>query len=107
MLNKAATQIVRAGRIITRVREFSTRGEPDKTFQNLNELVGSVARTMSEDERLANFRLLLQLNARCDRVIVDRMQISQVLVNLIRNAAQATRSAGTQEIVVTTADGAR
>ncbi len=113
VLDKAATQMLRAGRIITRVREFSTRGEPDKTFQNLNELVASVARTMSEDEKLANIRLLLQLNALRDHVIVDRMQISQVLVNVIRNAAQATRAAkaqeedaNTQEIVVATSDGA-
>ena len=105
LLDKAATQLMRAGRIITRVREFSTRGEPDKTFQNLNELISSVVRTVSEDERLANFRLVLQLNARRDQVIVDRMQISQVLVNLIRNSVQAMRDCATQEIVVATAEG--
>jgi PAS domain S-box-containing protein len=107
LLDKASAQIVRAGRIITRVREFSTRGEPDKTYQNLHQLIAGVGKAMSEDAKLSNFRLLLRLNAENDRVIVDRMQISQVLVNLIRNAAQAMQSSiaqeTTQEIIVSTA----
>jgi len=104
VLDKASAQIVRAGRIITRVREFSTRGEPDKTYQNLHELIAGVAKAMSEDEKLANFRLLLRLNAKNERVIVDRMQISQVLVNLIHNAAQAMYASATHDIVVGTLD---
>jgi PAS domain S-box-containing protein len=102
LLDKASAQIVRAGRIITRVREFSTRGEPDKTYQNLHQLISGVGKALSEDEKLASFRLLLRLNAENDRVIVDRMQISQVLVNLIRNAAQAMQSSSAQDIVVAT-----
>lgn len=103
LLDKASAQIVRAGRIITRVREFSTRGEPDKTYQNLHQLIAGVGNAMSEDEKLANFRLLMRLNAENDRVIVDRMQISQVLVNLIRNAAQAMHGSPTHDIIVATA----
>jgi C4-dicarboxylate-specific signal transduction histidine kinase len=102
LLDKASAQILRAGRIITRVREFSTRGEPDKTYQNLHQLIAGVGKALSEDEKLSNFQLMLRLNAENDRVIVDRMQISQVLVNLIRNAAQAMHAAPTQDIIVAT-----
>jgi PAS domain S-box-containing protein len=102
LLEKSAAQVVRAGRIITRVREFSTRGEPDKTFQNLHELIRNVSRGMSEDAKLARFRFRLRLDAPDDRVIVDRVQISQVLVNLLRNAAQAMHSSTEKEIVIAT-----
>ena len=103
VLEKAAAQIMRAGRIMTRVREFSTRGEPDKTFQNLHELLTSVCKAASEDSRFSGFRLNLRLEAENDRVIADRLQISQVLVNLLHNAVQAMQDAPTRDIVVTTA----
>jgi PAS domain S-box-containing protein len=102
VLEKAAAQIMRAGRIMTRVREFSTRGEPDKTFQNLHELLTSVSTEVSEDPRFAEFRLKLLLEAANDRVIVDRLQISQVLVNLLHNAVRAMRGVPARDIVVTT-----
>lgn len=102
LLDKAAVQLLRAGRIITRVRDFSIRGEPDKTYQSLHEIIRGVARTMSEDEKLARFRLVLQLNAGNDRVIADRTQISQVLVNLLHNAAQAMQTVEANAIVVAT-----
>jgi PAS domain S-box-containing protein len=102
VLEKAAAQIMRAGRIMTRVREFSTRGEPDKTFQNLHELLTSVTRALGEDSRFSGFRLELSLEAANDLVIVDRQQISQVLVNLLHNAVQAMQDVPARDIVVTT-----
>jgi len=102
VLEKAAAQIMRAGRIMTRVRELSTRGEPDKTFQNLHELLTSVTRALSEDSRFSGFRLMLSLEAENDRAIVDRLQISQVLVTLLHNAVQAMQDVPTRDIVVAT-----
>jgi PAS domain S-box-containing protein len=103
VLEKAAAQLMRAGRIMTRVREFSTRGEPDKTFQNLHGLLTSVTRALSEDSRFSEFRLKLLLEAENDRVIVDRLQISQVLINLLHNAVRAMQDAPSRDIVVATA----
>jgi PAS domain S-box-containing protein len=102
VLEKAAAQIMRAGRIMTRVREFSTRGEPDKTFQNLHELLTSVCKAAGEDSRFSGFRLKLRLEAGNDRVIADRLQISQVLVNLLHNAVRAMQDTPTRDIVVGT-----
>ncbi len=102
LLDKASGQMLRAGKIITRAREFSRRGEPDKTFQKMHQLIDCVARTMTQDEAQADFRLIERLDAEDDRVLVDRLQISQVLVNLIRNAVQATSAPGIREIVLAT-----
>jgi PAS domain S-box-containing protein len=108
-LEKAAEQMVRAGKIITRARQFSRRGEPDKTFQSLRELIHGVCRALGDDRKLADFRLIEKLDEGDDRVLVDRVQIAQVLVNLIRNAVQSTGGAGSpdqgrpRDIVVATA----
>ncbi len=102
LLDKASEQMVRAGKIITRAREFSRRGEPDKTFQGLHELIRDVGKTLSENKAQANFRLIFRLEADDDHVLVDKVQISQVLVNLVRNAVQATTAPGPREIVLAT-----
>ncbi len=49
---------------MTRVREFSTRGEPDKTFENLHELLTSVCKAAGEDFTIPGFRLNWRLEER-------------------------------------------
>lgn len=107
-LEKAGEQMVRAGKIITRARQFSRRGEPDKTYQSLRELIRAVCLTMREDSKLADFRLIEKLDDGEDRILVDKVQIAQVLVNLVRNAVQATggqspRGLHPRDIVIVTA----
>jgi PAS domain S-box-containing protein len=101
-LDKAAAQITRAGRTINHLREFVARGEPDKTRQNMHEIIEQsleFARAGAEDQ---NVCLSLHLRAADDLVIIDKIQIKQVLINLVRNAYQAMRSCATRRLVVCT-----
>ncbi len=102
MLDEAAAQMLRAGRIMSRLREFVGGGEPDKIFLNMHDLIRSVSEQMAESARRANVKLSLQLRAERDRAVVDRVQITQVLVNLIRNAEEAMGASAAREIVVST-----
>jgi two-component system sensor kinase FixL len=68
-LDGAMTQSLHAGRIISGLRAFATRGEADKQIESIAD---SVQRAVG-------------------RVLVDRLQIEQVLVNLISNAVEAMR----------------
>ena len=88
-LDQAAEAMLRAGQIMNRLRDFVSGGDPDKSLRRLHELVQAVCKKMTEEGRLPNIELTLELNAGNDRVAIDPIQISQVLINLIRNAAQA------------------
>lgn len=101
-LENAADQIMRAGRIMSRLREFVAGGEPDKTFRSLHEIIQDVFDEMKAEAQQANIRLRLRLGAPKDDVLVDKVQISQVLVNLIRNAEEALVAADRREVIVAT-----
>jgi PAS domain S-box-containing protein len=105
---KAADQMLRAGRIIGNLREFIGGGEPDKTEQSLHALIRQACDLMLPDGRFPDIRLDLRLDAAMDTVLVDRVQLIQALVNLIRNAKDAMADVATREITISTslADGA-
>jgi len=88
ILEKTAAEITRAGRIITRLREFIDHGEPDMLPAGLHDLI---RQALAESAMIADGRLevKLQLNATRDSVLVDKAQLILVLVNLIRNAEAA------------------
>ncbi|WP_299812949.1 sensor protein FixL [Tardiphaga sp.] len=100
-LNKAAEQAVRAGQIIRRLRDFVSRDESEKRVESLAKLVeesGALGLTGSREQGVM---LHFNLDPRFDRVMVDRVQIQQVLVNLFRNAVEAMKNAPRQELAVT------
>lgn len=102
-LNKAAEQAVRAGQIIRRLRDFVSRDESEKRVESLAKLVEEAGALGLTGSREQGVLLLFNLDPRFDRVMVDRVQIQQVLVNLFRNAMEAMQSAPKQELSVTNA----
>ncbi len=101
-LDKAAEQMLRAGQIIARVRQFSRFGEPDKIYCNLHALIGETLAALATDVELKGFTLSSKLAAEQDGVLIDKVQIAEVLINLIHNARQATPREAQQTIVLTT-----
>jgi PAS domain S-box-containing protein len=101
-LGFASAQIMRAGEIIRHLREFAKSGEPDKTFQSLHQLIRYSLDFKARSLRAANITIALRLNADRDRVLVDRVQIAQVLTNLIRNAREAMSGCEERELCIET-----
>jgi two-component system sensor kinase FixL len=100
-LGKAADQALRAGHIIRRLREFVARGESDRRIENLPELIEDASTLALVGAREAGIAVSFRLDAKADLVLADRIQIQQVLVNLIRNAMESmleTRNARRLEI---------
>jgi two-component system sensor kinase FixL len=87
-LGKAADQALRAGHIIRRLREFVARGESDRRIENLTKLVEDASTLALIGAREAGITVSYRLDPRADLVLADRIQIQQVLVNLIRNAME-------------------
>lgn len=89
-LDECATQSVRAGQIVRRLRDYISRGDVDRKPESLRQLVSeaSVLAMIGAGERGVEIEVALDLA--CDTVLVDRIQIQQVILNLVRNAFEAT-----------------
>jgi two-component system, LuxR family, sensor kinase FixL len=88
-LGKAADQALRAGHIIRRLREFVSRGESDRRIENLAKLIEEASTLALVGAREAGIAVSFRLDPKVDLVLADRIQIQQVLVNLIRNAMES------------------
>lgn len=99
-LDRAGDQALRAGDIIKRLREFVAKGETEHTLED-------PARMMEEASALAlvgvkdqDVRVDLRLARGIGQVIVDKIQIQQVALNLIRNAIDALVDAPRRELEI-------
>ncbi|EAQ35001.1 Signal transduction histidine kinase [Nitrobacter sp. Nb-311A] len=97
-LDCAADQAIRAGQIIRRLRDFVSRRESEKRVESLAKLMEEAGALGLAGAREQNVMLRLELDAECDRVLVDRVQIQQVLVNLFRNALEAMAESPKREL---------
>ena len=87
-IGKAAGQALRAGDIIRRLRAFVARGDSERRIESLPRLIedaGTLALIGAKENGIA---VEFRLDPAVDLVIADRIQIQQVLVNLIRNAIE-------------------
>ena len=100
-LNKAAEQAVRAGQIIRRLRDFVSRDESEKRVESLAKLVEEAGALGLTGSREQGVMLRFRLDPGLDRVMVDRVQIQQVLVNLFRNGLEAMQNAPRRELSIT------
>lgn len=88
-LREAGEQSVRAGQIIRHLREFVTKGETEKLPHKLRQLAEEAGALALVGSREKGVRSVFDFAAGGDIVMVDRIQIQQVLTNLMRNAVEA------------------
>lgn len=97
LLQKVSAQTTRAREIIGRIRGHITQGEPAVARQSLSEMfkdslsVASAGTKVSMDVRR-------DFDSSADLVLADRIQIQQVIVNLIRNAMEAMAEGPRREL---------
>ena len=94
----------RAGQVINRLRGFLKKGEAERTPLDVGELVREVARLVSSDALLRNVAVHLQLEPALPPVLGDRVQIQQVMLNLLLNGLDALQQsdAGDRWLVLQT-----
>lgn len=99
-IDKAAAQALRAGDVIHRMRDFVRRGASQREPASLSKLVeeASALALIGEKERQVDVRL--SLDPAADSVFADRVQIQQVLLNLIRNGIDAMEDRPRRELVI-------
>jgi C4-dicarboxylate-specific signal transduction histidine kinase len=82
----------RAGEVIRRLRTLLRKGELEHASLDVNEVVGEVARLVRSDAANRHVSVRLELTKGLPRVRGDRVQLQQVVLNLVLNALEAMRA---------------
>jgi two-component system, LuxR family, sensor kinase FixL len=101
-LDEAAKESVRAGQIVRRLRNFISRGETEQRVESLARLITEANALALVGSREHGIEVQVQLDPDADLVFVDRIQIQQVLTNLIRNAIDAMIDSSQRSLVIRT-----
>jgi two-component system, LuxR family, sensor histidine kinase DctS len=88
-LQRLGQQAAHAGRIVARIREFLTRREPRHEHCDLNEVISAALDLLKRDCQRRGVTLELALAPGVPAVLADAVLIEQVVINLVRNAADA------------------
>jgi two-component system sensor kinase FixL len=102
-LEKAADQAMRAGQIIRRLRDFVARGESERRVESITKLVEEASALALVGVKDRGVRVQFQFDSTVDLVLADRVQIQQVLLNLIRNAMDAMETSQVRDLIVSIA----
>lgn len=102
-MDSAAEQALRAGQIIRRLRDFVARGESERRVESLSKLVEEASALALVGVKDKGIHVRFQLSQSNDLCLVDKVQIQQVLLNLIRNAIDAMQDLSRRELLITSA----
>ena len=105
-MDKAAEQAVRAGQIIRRLRDFVARGESERQVESITKLTEEASALALVGARELGVRVRFRFDPSVDLVLADKVQIQQVLLNLMRNAVEAMTESDRRELVVSSAPAA-
>jgi two-component system sensor kinase FixL len=102
-MDKAAEQALRAGQIIRRLRDFVSRGESEPRVESLAKLVEEASALALVGAKEHGVRVRFLFDPKADLVLADRVQVQQVLLNLMRNAVDAMEQSSRRELALSTA----
>jgi two-component system, LuxR family, sensor kinase FixL len=106
-LDDAADQAIRAGQIVRRLREFVSHGDMERRIESLSRIVTEANALALVGTYEHGIEVQVQLDPNADNVLVDRIQIQQVLVNLIRNAIDAMMNTPVRSLTMRTDSDSR
>jgi two-component system sensor kinase FixL len=104
-MDKAGDQALRAGQIIRRLREFVGRGDSERRVESVKKLIEKASALALVGTKDQGVRVRFQFDPAVDLLLVDKVQIQQVLLNLLRNAVEAMEASQRRELVISTAAG--
>jgi len=99
-LDKSAEQAIRAGQIIRRLRDFVARGESERNIDSLSKIIEEASALALVGAKESEIHVRMRMDHEGDLVLMDRIQIQQVILNLIRNAIDAMRGSTIKELTI-------
>jgi two-component system sensor kinase FixL len=100
---KAIDQAHRAGQIIRRLRSFIEKGETERRAEDINPVTEEAVALALVGAKESGVRIVTDFASDLPRVFIDKVQIQQVLTNLLRNAIEAMAASERREIEIHTA----
>ncbi|WP_082531921.1 MULTISPECIES: PAS domain S-box protein [unclassified Phenylobacterium] len=99
-LDKAGEQTLRAGQIIRRLRDFVARGETERRVESLPKLIEEAGALALVGAKEHGVRVSFDLDPTVKHVLADKVQVQQVILNLIRNAIDAMEESPRRELQI-------
>jgi two-component system sensor kinase FixL len=104
-LREVASEAIRAGEIVRRMRDFLSHGQTEHRVEHLPKLITEANAIALVGSKEHGIEVRVTLDPSVDDVFVDRIQIQQVLFNLIRNAIDAMIDRPVRELSISTMAG--
>lgn len=101
-INEAAEEALRAGQVIQHLREFVARGESERLIENLQRLIEEASALALVGAKERNIKVEFDFSLQPLMVFVNRIQIQQVILNLVRNAIEAMQGVEHRDLVIKT-----
>jgi two-component system sensor kinase FixL len=101
-IERAAQQALRAGQIIRRLRDFVARGESDRQAENLAKLIEEACALALVGARQSGVQVSVEFDSTSTHVLADKIQVQQVLLNLVRNALEAMQEVDRRVLTLST-----
>lgn len=92
--------VTRAANIIDRVRSLYGRGMPQRELVDVNEIIGEMVALLNDTARWNSISTRTELDVELPMTTADRVQLQQVLMNLMLNGIEAMKDTG-GELAVT------
>ena len=100
-MKDCAQQSVRAGQIVRRLRDFISRGESERRIESLERVVNEASALAMVGAGERGIALEVRLDPAVDRVLIERIQVQQVILNLVRNAMEAMAASSVRRLRIT------
>lgn len=97
-LERASDQALRAGQIIRRLRDFVARGETERRIESLPRLLQDASALALVGAREHGIDIRFAIDPEAGLVLADKVQVQQVVLNLIRNAMDAMEESPRREL---------
>lgn len=102
IFTRATAQASRAGEIIRRLREFLSKGDTERRIESVNHVVEEACALALVGARSQGVTVLMRLDPAAPNAVIDKIQMQQVILNLVRNAIEAMAAAPQRELNILT-----
>ena len=99
-LDESVKEALRAGQIVRRLRDFVSKGEIDTQILPLSKLINDATTLGLVGAREKGVSWSIEIEPGIDNVLADRVQIQQVMVNLMRNAIEAMEGVAIKNLAI-------
>jgi two-component system, LuxR family, sensor kinase FixL len=103
-MDKAVAQASRAGQIIHRMRQFLQKGETERRPESINKVLEEASALALVGAKESGVMVRMELGIELAPVMMDRIQIQQVILNLIRNGIEAMQGVVRRELRIATSE---